>query len=117
MELDHAEKTYLHNNKKGYKKSSFKGTCGKVGHYARDCRSKPKAKVANIEEQTENIELTHIEENKEQLLRFNGKINGHPAWILLNFEASRNFLDEKFVEKCKLSTQKLPSATIELADG
>ena len=71
MELDHTERTYQPHNKRNDKKLAFKGTChncGKVGHYARDCRSKPKAKVTSIEEPPEDIELTHIEENKKQLL-------------------------------------------------
>ncbi|CAG8793889.1 13773_t:CDS:1, partial [Acaulospora morrowiae] len=73
--------------------------CGKIGHYVRDCRSKkqdPKAKVTVIEEQptTLDAEFIHIEENQEQLLRFNGKINGRPAWILLDSGASKNFVDK-----------------------
>ena len=64
-----------------------------------------------------NLELTNAEGMQEQLLRIKGKINGHSAWILLDSDASRNFLDKKFVEKCKLPTQESPSATIELADG
>ena len=91
--------------------------CGKIGHIAKDCRSKPKAKVANIEEPIPEIELTHIEENKEQLLRFNEKINGYPAWILLDSGASRNFVNEKFVQKHKLGTKIITPFTVELADG
>jgi hypothetical protein len=46
-----------------------------------------------------------------------GKINGHPAWILLDSGASRNFLDEQFVHRCKIPTQVSPPVSIELADG
>ena len=96
MELDHIERTYQQYNKRNDKKLFFKEichSCGKVGHYVKDCRSKPKAKVTSIEEPPKDIELTHIEENKEQLLYFNGKINGNSAWILLDSDASRNFVD------------------------
>ena len=66
---------------------------------------KPKQNLANIEDENtqqqqaanNSLELTHVEMNQEQLLHFNGKINGHPAWILLDSGASRNFIDEKFV--------------------
>ncbi|CAG8768663.1 5927_t:CDS:1, partial [Acaulospora morrowiae] len=40
---------------------------------------------------TSDAEFIHIEENQEQLLRFNDKINGRPAWILLDSGASKNF--------------------------
>ena len=63
------------------------------------------------------MELIHIEENKEQLLRFNGKINGHPTWIFLDSGASRNFVDEKFVQKHHLSKKNTTPFTVELADG
>jgi len=106
MELDQAEtqrKYFKPNNKK--KGNCY--NCGKPGHHSRECRSKGKAKVSVIEEQpstsvptptpiSTDIEFVHIEENKEQLLRFNGKINGRPAWILLDSGASRNFVDNKF---------------------
>ena len=82
--------------------------CGKPGHYVKECRSAPaKAKFANIEEPSSpssytnsninNAELTYLEDNRERLLRFNGKVNGHSAWILLDSGASCNFINEKFV--------------------
>ena len=52
-----------------------------------------------------SLELTHIEENKERLLRFNGKINGYSAWILLDSGASRNFINEQFVKKHGFATK------------
>ena len=103
--------------------------CGKPGHYTKECRSfQPKAKFANIEESSSsssssyisinnNAELTFLEDNRERLLRFKGKVNGHSAWILLDSGASRNFIDEKFVQQHKLSTQGTKSFSVELADG
>jgi len=46
-----------------------------------------------------------------------GKINGHPAWILLDSGASRNFLDENFVNNNNIPLQTSSPMTIELADG
>src|SRR5579862_8463876 len=63
-------------------------------------------------------EFVRLEENREQLLRFNGHINRKPAWILLDSEASKNFVDKKFVEKYQLSQTSIPTTlSIELADG
>ena len=61
--------------------------------------------------------MTNAEGNKERLLRVNGKINGHKAWILLDSGASRNFLDDQFVKRCNITTQESAPVTIELADG
>ena len=97
MELDQAEYRKKPHSSSSIKKKITCYNCEKIGHIAKECRSKPKAKVASIEEPIQEVELTHIEENKEQLLRFNGRINGHPAWILLDSGASRNFVDENFV--------------------
>src|SRR5436309_3764453 len=97
--------------------------CGKAGHFARECRSNPhsKAKVSVIEERSlsppPSAVFVHIEENQEQLLRFNGKINGRPAWILLDSGASRNFVDQKFVNKNRIPKKPTPKFSVELADG
>ena len=101
--------------------------CGKPGHYAKECRSNPnpKAKVTVIEEHLSSsssspppsAEFVHIEENQEQLLRFNGKINGRPAWILLDSGASKNFVDQKFVHKNRIPKKPTTPFSVELADG
>jgi hypothetical protein len=99
--------------------------CGKPGHFAKECRSNPKAKVTVIEEQPSSsssasppkAEFIHIEENQEQLLRFNGKINGRPAWILLDSGASKNFVDLKFVNKNRIGKKPTQPFSVELADG
>ena len=73
-----------------------------------------------IEEKTadnNSIELRHAEENKEQLLKFNGKDNGKDAWILLDSGTSRNFIDKKFTETNRLPTKEVKQVTVELADG
>jgi len=101
--------------------------CGIAGHYAKDCRVKAKAKFSNIEDQQQgppphhnnnpHIELGSIEENRERLIRLNGKIEGHSAWILLDSGASRNFLDEKFVKRHGIPVNDIDPMTVELADG
>ena len=67
----------------------------------KDCYSSLKAKVNQIKSEDDisssSAEFVRLEENKEQLLHFNGKINGKSAWILLDSGASRNFINKKFV--------------------
>ena len=79
MELDAAERFH----KKVFKKSVPNGNCyncGKPDHIARNCKGKEVARLTNTEEPVVvREELGSIHDNKEQLLRFNGKINGHPA--------------------------------------
>src|SRR5437868_1444130 len=90
MELDQVEsyKAKFLNKGKAYNKPNnlSKIDCyrySKSGYYAKDYRAtQPKAKIANIKEQTydnNNAELTYLEDNKEQLLKFKGKVNRKPA--------------------------------------
>ncbi|CAG8609991.1 11773_t:CDS:2, partial [Racocetra fulgida] len=62
-----------------------------------------------------SLELTQVEGNREQLLRFYDKINGHSAWILLDSGASYNFIDENFIACHKLTSKIVSSLTVELA--
>ncbi|CAG8769141.1 3462_t:CDS:2 [Acaulospora morrowiae] len=75
-----------------------------MNHYAQDYQLKKtetKAKVIVIEEQitSPDAKFIHIEENREQLLRFNGKIDRHPTWILLNIDGRKK---EVFTEDQEL---------------
>ncbi|CAG8801992.1 21857_t:CDS:2, partial [Racocetra persica] len=54
--------------------------------------------------------------NRKQLLKFNSKINGHPAWILLDSRASCNFIDKDFATQNKLILKTVSPLSVELAD-
>src|SRR6185369_8311332 len=127
MELDRFETP-----RKPQRGNCFK--CGNPGHYARNCRSKPRPNLTNLEDIQQQqqhqhqhqqqqppvnngLELSQVEENRERLLRFNGKINGHNAWILLDSGASRNFIDKEFVNRNCLTTKTVSPISVELADG
>ena len=56
--------------------------------------------------ETNQLELVNVQDNQEKLLRITGKVNGHPAKILIDSEATRNFVAEKFVEKNSLQVNK-----------
>ena len=110
-----------HNNDKN-KGNGKKGNCyicGKPGHYANKCSKRKE--LQNLEKtETNSLKLTSLipeSNNKEKLLRFNGKVNGKDAWILLDSGATRSFIDKDFVEKQHFKTSKTPALTIELADG
>ena len=127
MEIDHIGSSESYNKKGSFKGNCYK--CGTPGHIAKNCRVKKKSNLSNVEETRQtsastpppatnnSLELTHVEGNQERLLRFNGKVNGHPAWILLDSGASRNFIDKKFVNKYKLPTKPVTPLSVELADG
>jgi hypothetical protein len=128
MELDQVEtkKSYSsqqRRNPPSYEKRKITCyNCGKEGHIAKDCRSSSKAKVNQIESEEDtsssSAEFVRLEENKEQLLHFNGKINGKSAWILLDSGASRNFINKKFARQHKLpQIETTTPFTVELADG
>ena len=102
MELDQLDER----KKQEMMKKGLCFKCGRSGHRARDCKVM-KAKFNQIETEepessSSSAEFVRLEENREQLLRFNGKVNGKPAWILLDSGASRNFIDKKFVQENKL---------------
>ncbi|CAG8614379.1 4885_t:CDS:1, partial [Acaulospora morrowiae] len=63
-----------------------------------------------------SIEFIRLEENKEQLLCFNGKINEKSAWILFDSGATKNFLDTKFAEKHHLQKIDMAPIIVELAN-
>jgi Retrotransposon gag protein/Chromo (CHRromatin Organisation MOdifier) domain/gag-polyprotein putative aspartyl protease/Zinc knuckle len=124
MELDSTEvNKHKYNNNKRERKP-FKGNCficGQQGHISKDCKDRTQPKVTSIEDTIQlpanyNIESTNIN-NKEQLLTFKGKINGHEAMILLDSGASRNFVDTKFVQGHKLATKDITPLKVVLADG
>jgi hypothetical protein len=141
MELDYVGKGKFHNNNnkgKGYNTPASSSStitqkgechrCGKMGHHAKECRApypvQQKAKFNNVEEHTADkssnnnkAELAYLEDNRERLLRFNGKVNGHSALILLDSGASRNFINEKFVQRTKQPTKETKSFSVSLADG
>src|SRR6266511_2123677 len=130
MEIDSSEiltKPFMNKGKKPVKGNCFK--CGKSGHYAKNCWVKNKPKVNNIEPSesssssssstpsTNSLELVSDEGNRENLLRFKGKVDGYPAWILLDSGASKNFVNESFASKNKMLTKKMSPMEVELADG
>src|SRR5271170_4788121 len=112
MELDYARTTQ--GNNKGYNQQrQLKENCricGKSGHWKNECPQRNSGNYHNKGNNNYHNKGNNNYKNK-------GKFNGHSTWILLDSSVSRNFLDEKFVEKCKLPIQESPSATIELADG
>jgi len=57
-------------------------------------------------------------ENRENLLRIEGKVQGRNALILIDSGASKDFIDEKFSKKIQLKMKDRSTPTaIELADG
>src|SRR3954447_5262400 len=116
MELDAAEQVHQKNNSRAIKGKCY--NCGREGHRAVDCRSKAPAKLTNTEETIiVREELSSITSTKEQLLRFNGTINGCQAWILLDSGASRNFISTEFVNQNCLTTAEIKSFKVKFADG
>ena len=62
------------------------------------------------------IYLANIDDNKEHLLHFQGKIDRQMAQIQLDSGISQNFINEIFVKKNNLKQQKAKSFIVELAN-
>ncbi|CAG8704405.1 14907_t:CDS:2, partial [Racocetra fulgida] len=89
-------------------------------------KSKRKQKLTNIKDEpnqpphtitNNSLELTQVEENCKWLLKFNGKINSHSAWILFDSGAFHNFIDKDFATRNKLPLKTVSPLSVKLADG
>ena len=77
----------------------------------------PVSKKQKKDDSNKKEELSCIKDNRERLIKFNGKINGNATRILLDSRSSRNFIDETFVKRHHLTSEKIKSFEVELADG
>ncbi|CAG8781911.1 17780_t:CDS:2, partial [Dentiscutata erythropus] len=75
-----------------------------------------KADESNNPESNNNIELNHVS-HRERLIRIKGKINGHPAQILINSGVTKNFIDRDFAYKNQLQINNDKKIAVELANG
>ena len=58
------------------------------------------------------------EDNEHELLRFDGKINGHRATILVDSGSTHDFISERFVDRHKLmAVSSSDTLNVTLADG
>ncbi|CAG8804612.1 28034_t:CDS:1, partial [Dentiscutata erythropus] len=86
-----------------------------------DCLRK-RNQLRVLEDQPETIvnqqmKLTHLLTNQKGLLCINDKINGNPVQILIDSEATRNFIDKKFAEQNNLFISTGKEIYIELVNG
>ncbi|CAG8666742.1 1542_t:CDS:2, partial [Diversispora eburnea] len=71
---------------------------------------------SNNPESNNNIELNHVSHRK-RLIRIKGKIDEHPAQILIDSGATKNFIDRDFAYKNQLQISNDNKITVELANG
>ena len=99
--------------------------CGQKGHIARMCSNKPKPNLNALTNSTNDLEQVSVVEPslvsgiREKLLRVEGKVCGKDALILIDSGASKDFINEQFMEKYQLTIERKnqEKSTVELADG
>ena len=97
--------------------------CKEVGHQSRNCPTRnqqgqngrrqgrrPQAATAEPQQQANQeapvlnqVDPLSHRENREQLIKIDGKINGNKAIVLIDSGASRNYLNDEFAEKHRIT--------------
>jgi hypothetical protein len=72
---------------------------------------------SQLHKENNNMELSHLENPRKQLLQTNGKTDGHHAWILIDCGATENFISQNFVKQQRLETRSVGSLSVQLPDG